>query len=82
MRCYHCDQPLTQGEHFCPRCGTAADAPQQVQQAQQVVCPVCRAAVPPGSSFCPACGAALRAGAAPLCRSGRRLNSCRAALVA
>jgi len=67
MRCYHCDQPLTPGEHFCPHCGALTEAPPQAQapQAQQAVCPACRAAVPPGSSFCPVCGAALRAGAVP-----------------
>ncbi len=65
MRCYHCDQPLTPGEHFCPHCGALTEAPQQAPQAQQAVCPACRAAVPPGSSFCPVCGAAFRAGAVP-----------------
>jgi len=57
MRCYHCDQPLTSGDRFCPHCGAPSGPP------QLAVCPTCRGTVPAGSAFCPACGASLRAAA-------------------
>ena len=48
--CRSCGAPLGDGQSFCPRCGTAKDAP------QKRFCAKCGAELQEGQAFCSQCG--------------------------
>lgn len=48
--CANCGAPLGDGQAFCPKCGTAKNAP------KKNVCGKCGAELQDGQEFCPKCG--------------------------
>lgn len=62
--CQNCGTPMSEGQMFCPNCGTRKAEqpvqpaqPEQVAQPVQNVCPNCGTQLMPGQGFCPNCGA-------------------------
>jgi hypothetical protein len=75
--CTGCGGPLSAGQRFCRRCGTAVAAPAEAAPptpGSSTGCPQCGHALVPNARFCRGCGAALTPDAADA-RPSRELAS-------